>query len=226
MEYLRRVIRKIILEDLSRETSPLSKIPGYAVGVPIDISDALRDPSNVLLRDQVWSILSFSYKGDNSFYGGSEDLLSHNFNRFFAYDVNGNGDINVLFCGWLSRKSSYGKVKMVQSGSDGQPDSVQFYKKELVRWIESGEAILEASGAPAAILMKAGVPAMDEKTVRKYFPKPKKQWFGKHPYPQSRDAQNAEKYGPRGEYDMWCGRNFMGGKSIVKLWFGDLSLRE
>ena len=56
----------------------------------------------------------------------------------------------------------------------------------------------------------------------KYFPKPKKTWWGKHPDPNSRDAQNAAKYGPKGEYDSWCGRTFKGKRPIVKMWWGIL----
>lgn len=228
MDHIRHAIRCILLEISAQRYIPsgisIQDLPDYGIGVPIDISDALRDAKNTKLRNHVWSMIQSSY-GNNpgeGWYPTPEDLQAHNLNAFFAYDVTGDGMPNVFFAGWISQKSSYGKVKMVQSGSDGQSQSVAFYKKEIVRWIESGESILEASGAPAAILMKAGVPPMDEATIMKYFPKPKKTWWGEHPDPSSRDAINAKKYGPNGEYDAWCGRTFMGKEPIVKLWFGKM----
>ena len=227
MQQLRHIIRCILLEDNYRSSEDgisLLDLPDYGIAVPVNISDALRDPSNEELRNHVWSMIQSSYGNapGTGWYPSPKDLQAHNMNAFFAYDLDGNGKANVFFAGWKSDKSSYGKVKMVQSGSDGSSIGVNFYKKEIVRWIESGEAILEASGAPAAILMKAGVPPMDEETVMRYFPKPKKTWWGKHPDPSSRDAQNAKKYGPNGEYDYWCGRIFKGKDPIVKIWWGKL----
>ena len=227
MQHLRHIIRCILLEDSYQSSYTevsLFDLPDYGVGTPINVSDVLRDANNVTLRNHVWSMIQSSYgnKPGTGWYPSPEDLQKHNMNAFYVYDITGDGMPNVFFAGWISQKSSYGKVKMVQSGSDGQIESVAFYKKEIVRWIESGEAILEASGAPAAILMKAGVPPMDEETVMRYFPKPKKIWWGKHPEPTSRDAQNAAKYGPNGEYDHWCGRTFKGKEPIIKMWWGKL----
>jgi len=227
MKQLRHIIRCILLEDITRHLDDgisILELPDYGVGTPINISRELDDPKNIKLRNHVWSMIQDSYgnKAGEGWYPSPDDLIGHGMNMFHVYDLNGDGVANVFFAGWKSSKSSYGKIKMVQSGSDGSADGVAFYKKEIVRWIESGEAILEASGAPAAILMKAGVPPMNEETVMKFFPKPKKTWWGKHPDPQSRDAQNAAKYGPKGEYDAWCGRKFKNKNPIVKMWWGIL----
>lgn len=225
MQYVKHLVRCILLENTTNLISggiTLRELPDYKIGAPIDVSDALEDPLNVDLRNHVWSMIQSSYDNQpgEGWYPTPNDLMKHNMNAFYVYDITGDGVANVFFAGWISQKSSYGKIKMVQSGSDGSSQSVAFYKKEIVRWIESGKAILEASGAPAAILMKSGVPPMDKETVEKYFPKPPKYFFGVHPDPTSRDAQNATKYGPNGEYNFWFGRRFMGEKDIVKMWWG------
>lgn len=228
MQYIRHFVRCILLENtiptIFGNGFTLQSLPDYNIGTPINVSDALEDPLNVELRNHVWSMIQDSYgsKPGEGWYSTPEDLMQHNMNAFYVYDIDGNGIPNVFFCGWISQKSSYGKVKMVQSGSDGSAKAVAFYKKEIVRWIESGEAILEASGAPAAILMKAGVPPMNRETVERYFKKPRKQFFGAHPDPTSRDAQNAAKYGPGGEFDFWFGRKFKNEKDIIKMWWGKL----
>ena len=108
------------------------------------------------------------------------------------------------------------------SGTDGTPEAINFYKKEFVRLINSGEAIAEVSGAPAAILMKAVEEALSEDKVQTMFRKPTKMWNGKHPIPASRDARNAKKYGPSGKYNKWYSRKLKGGKTIVKLMFARL----
>ncbi len=223
---LRNYIRKVLLENVVSQQD-LRDLPGYQIGKAVDISKALKDPRNVMLRQVVFDIIESSYAADPlegaSFYDSPDDLMEHHMNAFHAYDLTGEGVPNVIFSGWKSRKSSYNMIKAVQSGTDGSPESIAFYKKELVRRTVDGEAFHEVSGAPAAILMKAGLTPWDGETIRKYFPRPKRTHFGKHPDPTSRDARNAEKYGRgTGKYDQWQGRSLMGEGEIVKLFFGKI----
>lgn len=225
MKLLRKYIREIILENNNERLQEFSlrDIPGYQIGKPINISRELSDPDNKLLRFLVWKILEYSYESlGGNMYNNPEDLINHNTNEFIVFDLTGDGYPNVVFAGWKSNRSSYGMIKSTMSGTDGMPASVAFYKKELVRRVASGEAFHEVSGGPAAILMKAGMRPLSKEEIEKYFPKPKRTWFGKHPDPNSRDAQNAKKYGPNGEYDMWIGRYLLGEKPIVKLFFGNM----
>ena len=224
---LRRYVREILIENVIPSQQTMKDLSDYAIGNSIDISKALKNPANVTLRQVVFDILEISYADDPiegaSFYESPDDLMSHHMNAFHAYDLTGDGLPNVIFSGWKSRKSSYNMIKAVQSGTDGKPESVAFYKKELVRRTIDGEAFHEVSGAPAAILMKAGLVPWDGETIRKYFPKPKRTHIGKHPNPSSRDARNAEKYGRgTGKYDQWQGRALMGQGEIVKLFFGKI----
>ena len=201
----------------------LDDFPEYEIKKAINISKALSDPQNVELRFHVWNILEFSYNSlGGNIYDQPKDLINHGLNEFLAFDVTGDGIPNVIFSGWKSSRSSYGIIKSTMSGTDGMAQSTSFYKKELVRRVSSGEAFHEVSGGPAAILMKAGMRPLNKAQIEKYFPKPKRKWFGKHPNPESRDARNAEKYGPNGEYDMWVGRMLFGKKNIVKLFFGKM----
>ena len=224
MRLLRQYIRRILLENIrsSFEGVSLLDFPDYQIGKAIDISNALRDPANASLRNAVYDIIEYSYskmKGGNWF-SSPNDLIDNNLNAFYAHDITGDGIPNVIFAGWVSRRSSYGMIKTSISGTDGNPESIAFYKKELVRRTVSGEAFHEVSGAPAAILMKAGLRAWDEHEILKYFRKPKKVFYNKHPQPNSHDAKNAMKYGPNGEYDKWFGRDLKGALPIVKLFFG------
>ena len=201
----------------------LDDLPGYGVKKPINISKALVDPANIELRFHVWNILEFSYNSlGGNIYEQPEDLINHGLNEFLAFDVTGDGLPNVIFSGWKSKRSSYNMIKSTMSGTDGLAESIAFYKKELVKRVANGEAFHEVSGGPAAILMRAGLRPLDQDQILKYFPRPKRTWFGKHPDPNSRDAKNAAKYGPNGEYDMWVGRMLFGNKPIVKLFFGKM----
>ena len=226
MKLLRTYIRRILLENIYSSSGGISLLdfPDYQIGKAIDISRALKDPQNTDLREAVYNITEYSYskmEGGNWF-ESPEALMDHNLNAFYAHDITGDGIPNVIFAGWVSRRSSYGMIKTSVSGTDGKPESVAFYKKELVRRTVSGEAFHEVSGAPAAILMKAGLRAWDEHEILKYFRKPKKVFYNKHPQPSSRDAKNAMKYGPNGEYDKWFGRDLKGALPIVKLFFGKI----
>ena len=225
MQYIRNVIRQIICENVMTVKGGmlLNDFPEYKVNKPINISKALSDPENVELRFHVWNILEFSYESlGGNIYSQPDDLINHGLNEFLAFDVTGDGLPNVIFSGWKSKRSSYNMIKSTMSGTDGMMQSTAFYKKELVRRINSGEAFHEVSGGPAAILMKAGARPLNKEQIEKYFPRPKRTWYGKHPEPNSRDAKNAEKYGPSGEYDMWVGRMLFGNKPIVKLFFGKM----
>ena len=225
MQYIRNVVRQIICENVMAVQGGmlLSDFPEYEVNKPINISKALSDPQNVELRFHDWNILEFSYESlGGNIYNQPDDLIDHGLNEFLAFDVTGDGYPNVIFAGWKSSRSSYGMIKSTMSGTDGMAQSTAFYKKELVRRVSSGEAFHEVSGGPAAILMKAGMRPLKKYQIEKYFPKPKRTWFGKHPNPESRDARNAKKYGPNGEYDMWVGRMLFGEKNIVKLFFGKM----
>ena len=225
MQYIRNVVRQIICENVANISGGilLSDLPGYDIGKAINISKELYDPANKSLRFAVWNILENSYESlGGNIYAAPDDLINHGLNEFLAFDVNGDGIPNVIFSGWKSRRSSYNMIKSTMSGTDGRPVSREFYKRELVKRVVSGEAFHEVSGGPAAILMKAGVKPLNEEQINKYFPRPKRIWFGKHPKPNSRDAKNAEKYGPNGEYDMWVGRKLFGSKPIIKLFFGKI----
>ena len=218
MNLLRRYIRQLIIESIERQ--PAENVFVGEKFIPVNISNALKVASNHQLREHVYNILRTS--GQLSIYPTIESLENHHLNAFYAYDVTGDGIPNVIFAGWVSLRSSYGKIKLVMSGTDGTPEAINFYKKEFVRLINSGEAIAEVSGAPAAILMKAGVEALSEDKVQTMFRKPTKTWNGKHPIPASRDARNAKKYGPSGKYNKWYSRKLKGGKTIVKLMFARL----
>ena len=174
MRLLRNYIRSIILENVVSQQQDLRDLPGYQIGQAVDISKALKDPRNIMLRQVVYDIIESSYAADplegSSFYDSPDDLMEHHLNAFHAFDLTGDGVPNVIFSGWKSRKSSYNMIKAVQSGTDGRPESIAFYKKELVRRTIDGEAFHEVSGAPAAILMKAGLTPWDGETIRKYFP--------------------------------------------------------
>lgn len=225
MQYIRNVVRQIICENIMDISGGISlrELPGYDIKKPINISKVLSDQQNVELRFHVWNILQNSYEplGGN-IYGSPDDLIGHGLNEFLAFDVTGDGIPNVIFAGWKSKRSSYNMIKSTMSGTDGLAESITFYKKELVKRVANGEAFHEVSGGPAAILMRAGLRPLDQDQILKYFPKPKRTWFGKHPDPNSRDAKNAEKYGPSGEYDMWVGRMLYQKKPIVKLFFGKM----
>ena len=225
MTLLRKYIRQILLENINASKGiSLLDFPDYEIGKGINISKALEDPLNNDLRQHVWSIINKSYskmEGGN-WYPTPESLMGHGLNSFLAHDITGNGIPDVIFAGWVSRRSSYGMIKTSVSGTNGDPKSIAFYKKELVRRTISGEAFHEVSGAPAAILMKAGLRAWDEDEVVRYFRKPKRIFYNKHPQPNSRDAKNAMRYGPNGEYDKWFGRDLKGTLPIVKLFFGKI----
>jgi len=217
---LRKYVRNILIENVLGGGQDMRDLPDYAIEKPVDISAALMDPQNTKLRQAVYDITEQSYaqmEGGNWF-ASPDDLMQHNMNAFWAHDLTGDGLPNVVFAGWVSRRSSYGIIKTSISGTDGDPESIAFYKKEIVRRTREGIAFHEVSGAPAAILMKAGLEAWDEETINRFFPKPKKKFWGKHPMPNDRDAKNAEKYG--GKYDKWFGRDLKGQLPIVKLFFG------
>jgi hypothetical protein len=220
MTLLRKYIRQILLENVNGNVD-LRSFPEYDIGKPVNISKALKDPRNTFLRKKIYDIVKQSYsKLENSWYEHPDDLIDHNMNAFLAYDITGDGYPNVIFAGWVSKRSSYGMIKTSLSGTDSLPESIAFYKKELVRRVNSGIAFHEVSGAPAAILMKAGLEAWDKETVINYFPKPKKVFYGKHPRPNHRDAKNAMIYSPDGKYDKWFGRALKGSIPILKLFFG------
>ena len=222
MRLLRQYVRNLLIENIVMSQQTMKDLPDYGIRNPVDISAALMKPENTLLRQAVYDITEQSYaemEGGNWFQS-PEALLQHNMNAFWAHDLTGDGMPNVIFAGWVSRKSSYGIIKTSVSGTDGDPESIAFYKEEIVRRTREGIGFHEVSGAPAAILMKAGLEAWDEETINKYFPKPKKKFYGKHPMPNTRDAMNAEKYG--GKYDKWFGRDLKGQLPIVKLFFGKI----
>lgn len=218
MSLLRKYIRQLIFENIKKDYA--KNVFSGLINKPVNIAHDLKLMENHILREQIHSILKLS--GQLSIYPTVDSLEDHHLNAFYAYDITGDGIPNVIFAGWISKRSSYGKIKLVMSGSDGSPEAIAFYKKEFVRLINSGEAIAEVSGAPAAILMKAGLEPLGEDKVQTLFRKPTKVWNGQHPMPASRDARNAKKYGPLGKYDKWYSRKLKAGKTITKLIFARL----
>jgi len=230
---LRRVIREILVEK------KFHQLPGYAKNKEIEIYDALTDPANDDLRDDIFDIIDSSY----AYLGGNADIKepSHlmdpsrnDYIYFKGWDIDSDPEADVV----RGMKPKCGKIKLALSATDGTPGAKEFGVTDTTRRLMEPGNFAEMSGAAAVVQFKAGVLCyLKEPTVRANLPGKEIIWFGVHPYFSSDEellakgvdpeiireleieANKSKQYGQNGEYDGWYVR-ILGGEPHAKIMLG------
>jgi hypothetical protein len=230
---LRSIIRKILIEK------KFHQLPGYAKNKEIEIYDALTDPTNDDLRNDVFDIIdsSYAYLGGNADIKAPEHLMDPSRNDYIyfkGWDIDSDPEADVV----RGMKPKAGKIKLALSATDGSGAAKEYGVSDTTRRLLSPGNFAEMSGAAAVVQFKVDVPAFtDEASVRSNLPGKEIIWFGEHPYfssdeellakgvdPEiirelSIEARKSKQYGPNGEYDGWYVR-ILGGEPHAKIMLG------
>ena len=220
--------------------SKFSELSDYEKNRGMQIYDALMDPVNVELRDEVFQLIdqSYSYIGGNASIRKPDDLAdswNNDYTTFIAWDIDADPEPDVI----RGLKPKAGKKKLAITATDGSPEAASFSGEDTASRLSDGSHYAEMSGRAATAQMKRGTPAVtDEMMVRSLLPGKEITWFGVHPSQYEGDdpvlqsmasqftdagsqieAKKAMQYGPNGEYDGWYVRS-LGGSPHAKLIFG------